>query len=230
MPDQLSEDALRSECETLLKDFQVTDTQAINLEKMTRNQAGSSLWKRQRVGRITASIAHDVKTLKETTDPKLCLNKILKESQMDLSSIPSIRFGVVNEEKAKVQYSDAMKSEHGGFNIRDSGLVVDTTFPLFAASPDGVRTCECHGEGLVEVKCSYKHKDMHPADIPEIDAHFYLDADTLALRKSHRYFTQVQFQMYICEKQFCDFVVFTNKGIFCQTIYYDPDFVQEQEL
>lgn len=56
--------------------------------------------------------------------------------------------------------------------MRDCGLFVDEVFPVFAASPDGVRNCLCHGEGLVEIKCSYKHRDANVHNIPQIDSNF----------------------------------------------------------
>ena len=120
-----------------------------------------------------------------------------------------------------------MCKEHGNFLMRDSGLMIDTTFPMFAASPDGVGTCDCHGEGLLEVKCTYKHRDLFVSDIPDCDSQFCLAKNTLTLKENHKYYSQVQFQMSMCQKQFCDFVVFTEKGIFNKTIYYKSLYVRE---
>ena len=110
--------------------------------------------------------------------------------------------------------------------MRDSGLVLDATRPVFAASPDGMRTCSCHGNALLEVKCSFKHKnlDLDVREIVLIDHSFYLDKD-LKLKESHRYYTQIQFQMHVCQVTFCDFIVFTLKGISTQTVEYNPTFV-----
>ncbi|XP_060566380.1 uncharacterized protein LOC132725293 [Ruditapes philippinarum] len=208
-----------------MRDFTVTEQQAQNLEVMTRGQHESPAWHRQRQGRITASFVHDVKTLKSDTSRKSIVNKILKIDQKNLSKIEAVKFGIKNEKVAKEQYKTQMMNVHNNFTLRDSGLVVDTTCPFFAATPDGVRECSCHGSGLVEVKCVYKHKDQEISNID--DNTFYLEKDDLSLKKGHRYFTQVQFQMYVCSKTFCDFVVFTEKGIHIQTINYDSDFVQE---
>ena len=116
-----------------------------------------------------------------------------------------------------------MKTKHVDFNLSECGLLVDNACPLLAASPDGIRMCACHGKGLVEVKCSYKYRDCFIGDISDMDTSFYLD-DCLNLKPSHRYFTQIQFQMYVSECLFTDFVVFTNKGIVVNTIDYDPIF------
>jgi hypothetical protein len=42
-------------CEEIFNELQVSEEQALNLEKETRDQAKSKLWFKQRAGRITAS-------------------------------------------------------------------------------------------------------------------------------------------------------------------------------
>ena len=44
------------------------------------------------------------------------------------------------------------------------------------------------------------------------------------LSRSHKYYTQVQGQLGVCEKAFCDFVVWTPKGISIERIYRDLPF------
>lgn len=221
----LPEDEFRQKCENFLRDFTVSQNQTTNLELITRSQAESALWKRQREGRITATIAHDIKTRRDSTSSKALLLKVMKYNDTDLSKVEAISFGNKYEKVAKELYMQHMLYKHEDFKLRDCGLVIDKAFPLFAATPDGVRSCACHGDGLVEVKCCYKHKDLAVRDIPAQDSGFYLEKDTLTLREGHRYYTQVQFQMYVLEKTYCDFVVYTNKGIHVQTVTYNASFV-----
>ena len=214
---------LKEKCTSFLRDFKPTETQLTNLEKITRSQSQSVLWQRHREGRITATIAHDIKTLKTASVDNI-LKRVMKYEDRDLSKVEAVSFGIYNERKAKELYCSAMKTDHDDFHMRDSGLVIDATCPVFAASPDGMRTCSCHGNGLLEVKCSFKHKDLDVCEIVLIDHSFYLDKD-LKLKESHRYYTQIQFQMYVCQVTFCDFIVFTLKGISTQTVEYNPTFV-----
>lgn len=100
----MSEELVEAECRNFLEDFNVTETRSSNLERMTRNQSESSLWKRQRVGRITASLVHDIKTLKETTNPVKLITKIMKYEERDLSSLPSISYGLKYENSAMKIY------------------------------------------------------------------------------------------------------------------------------
>lgn len=106
-------------------------------------------------------------------------------------------------------------------------MFVDQSCSIFAATPDGVRICACHGDGLLEVKCSYTHKDETAEEAAQCGKKFYLSQESLALKENHRYYPQIQWQMYVCKKTFCDLVVFTNKGIHVQTISYNYKFAQE---
>ncbi len=145
----------------------------------------------------------------------------MKYSEVDLSHVEAVKFGRKYEPVAISAYSDAMM-DHEDFSFKECGLFIDSTFPLFGATPDGLRKCKCCDEGLLEIKYAYKHKDSNISDIS--DPNFYLDSDN-KLKKSHRYYTQVQFQMYACGKAFCDFVVYTQKSVMWQRVLYDHDFV-----
>lgn len=174
-----------TQCQDILNDICVSVGQTANLEVATRGQAESTLWKQHRIGRIISTVAHDVKTLKENTSPVNCLKKIFKDSQKDNSGLAAIQYGLSNEPKVKTDYSNIMCEIHNNFELRDCGVVVDDTCSLFAASPDGVRTCTCHGEGLLEVKCAYIHRDETVVGAAKSDRDFYLTQDSLALKENH---------------------------------------------
>ncbi|WAR07267.1 hypothetical protein MAR_017225, partial [Mya arenaria] len=217
--ESLSPTDLEDKFQRFVRDFQVRPQQVMNLEAMTKGQQDSVLWQRQRRGRITATTAHDVLTLKQATTKSNVLKKIMKYHECDLSRFDAIKNGRQHEETARSMYSDKMRQSHENFNVSDCGLFVDSTFPFYSATPDGLRQCLCHGKGLVEIKCSYKHRDSKIEDIK--DQTFFLNSDN-KLKTNHRYYSQIQFQMYVSGKTFCDFVVFTYKGI---TVPHDPEFV-----
>lgn len=58
------------------------------------------------------------------------------------------------------------------------------------------------------------------------DSKFYLDSSSgyFGLQKDHDYYYQVQCQLAVCEKPYCDFVCWTTKGIFVERVKRDPDF------
>ena len=65
------------------------------------------------------------------------------------------------------------------------------------ATPDGFVTCTCCGDGLVEIKCPFSVKDSH-SDILKSQKGSFLN--THGLIASHKYYTQVQGQLLITEK------------------------------
>ena len=228
-PANMSEDELCKKCETIVEHMKPSHRAIDNLEKMTRGQSQSPLWQRHREGRITATVAHDVKNRHDTTSPLSLINKIMKYNQVDLSRKPAVEFGLNHEQEARELYATNMDTLHKDFSVRESGLVIDKEFPLFGATPDGVRNCTCHGTGLLEIKSSYKYQDKTVSEIVDLDTDnsLCLEKGTLQLKKSHRYFSQIQFQMHVCNLTFCDLVLYTLKGIHVQTIECDKTFTEE---
>ena len=98
---------LKEKCTNFLRDFKPTETQLTNLEKITRSQSQSVLWQRHREGRITATIAHDIKTLKTASVDNI-LKRVMKYDDGDLSKVEAVSFGIYNERKAKELYCSAM--------------------------------------------------------------------------------------------------------------------------
>ena len=116
-------------CDAFVQDFLATPQQCQNLETMTRAQNNSLLWKRHREGRVTATVAHDILTLKPQTAPLAVINKVMKREQSNLSHIESVAFGFSNEGKAKEEYKMEMECLHEQFQLRECGLVVEPRFP-----------------------------------------------------------------------------------------------------
>ena len=95
------------------------------------------------------------------------------------------------------------------------------------AAPDSFVSCDCCGEGLVEIKCPYKYRDVVLSSID--DDSFYLKTDgvgKLCLLTSHDYYYQVQGQLAVCEKPYCDFVCWTTKDIHMERIKRDEQFLK----
>ena len=70
--------------------------------------------------------------------------------------------------------------------------------------------------GFAEIKCSYKYQDITTEQQASTNADFMIrkEADVrLVLKKMHIYFSQVQGQMEVGGRMWCDFIVYTRKGI-----------------
>ena len=130
-----------------------------------------------------------------------------------------------------------LTSGHNGLVAVKAGFVICEEFPFLGATPDACVHDPSRTEqyGLVEIKCPYKYRDLLPEHAASNSdfCSFVTEKDgkkILNLKQSHTYFCQVQGQMAITKRKWCDFVIFTNKGISVQTIEFDPTFWTNQLL
>lgn len=204
----------------------ITKDQIDNVEKSTQNQACNNLWFTFRTGRITAS------KFKQCchTDPgypsESLINSICYPNAYRFSTAAT-KWGCTHEKSARDVYIKSVQQQHLNFQVRDSGLVLNETFPFMGASPDGIIECDCCLKGCLEVKCPFCKKDQYLSDA--VESKFCLELNQnnmLSLKKDHAYYYQVQCQMAICEHEYCDFVVWTKKDVHIERIIRDIEFFE----
>ena len=190
-----------------------------NIEKQTKRQSESPMWIAMRKDRISASIAHDVVTRMhslqhgKTTDCSNLLSLIIVGSQVN-PDLPASKYGRDNEVRAVDKYIVTQCIHHRNSQVENAGLFVDSVNTFLCASPDRLVSYSCCGEGLLEVKCplSIAGQDPQKASLP-----FLVDSNVgRALRTNHKYYTQVQMQMALTKRQWCDFFVFSEGGCYLQ--------------
>ena len=96
------------------------------------------------------------------------------------------------------------------------GLIIDENYPLIAASPNALITCDCCPDGVLQVKCTYKHRNTHPLDIPYRDRKYDLHYNRqgyLALRPASRWYYQAIANTGVTKQAYCDLVAYTDAGI-----------------
>jgi len=198
-----------------------TTEQVIRLSNATKLQANSALWHAHRRGRITASIAH---TVLKCRDPKTAMNQIMKHDATDISCVPAVKWGIDNEATARHEYSAYMCQIHDNLKVEEAGLVIDSSFPFIAGSPDGSSRCTCHGTSVIGIKCPFKYRSISPVDPSAIgDQQYCLDSFG-NLKNTHKYYTQVQTQMMACKCAKCDFIVWTPQAMVICTVLRDATF------
>lgn len=212
-------------CQTIFASgIPVTDDEAAYLEESMKLQAQCSLWHKYRVGHITASNFAAVSKVRLSTPPMSLIKKlIMGESNVDFNRVPALKCGVTNKPVACLTYVEKAKSEHKRFNFQPAGLFVNKDFPHLGASPDGLITCSCCGDGLIEIRCPYKHHDEDPINI--VDNDFCLQpasGGNMCLLHTHNYYTQVQGQLAICEREYCDFICWMPCGMYVERVTRDP--------
>jgi len=145
----------KKELELILKEkwteMSFTQEEAEFLQRSTRSQSSCSLWYDYRVGRITSSVFGHVAKCAEHKYP-LSLVKSIMQYTTPSSSIPSLKWGRVNEDKARQEYSSSMKLQHTNFSIVSSGLCLNPQYTYLGTSPDGFVSCTVHVVDLIFLK------------------------------------------------------------------------------
>ena len=98
-----------------------------------------------------------------------------------------------------------MSAEHNNFTCNLTGLWINPLYPHLGVSPDGVTSCSCHGQGLLEIKCPYSAR--HAEFLTSEMCCFMTGAGYL--NKKYRYYSQIQGQLMISGLLFCDLFVWT---------------------
>ncbi|XP_072037064.1 uncharacterized protein [Amphiura filiformis] len=98
--------------------------------------------------------------------------------------------------------------------------------PFIGASPDAIVNCECHGMGVVEVKCPYKHKESDFVQVSTDSTQCLKIVDGQhIIKKGHPCYTQIQTQIYVCNVKYGDLVIWTLKSVIVLRIDRDNEFI-----
>ena len=122
-----------------------------------------------------------------------------------------------------------MTDVHDGFNVEVTELRLHKKYHFLGASADGLGRCRCHGDFVVEIKCPYSLKDKQNIKDCLPDTRLCND-ETLQLKKTHRYMTQIQMQMNVYDIKRCFFVVWTPQFCFSTEVPYDESFCENIEV
>jgi hypothetical protein len=150
-------------------------------------QSECDLWMRERGFRVTASTVLDF-----TKNPFQMIDKTLWNNRPDLSNVPAINWGREHEQDAILAYEEKFGE------TTKCGLFVSKDYPYLGASPDAI-----HGDFIIEIKCPFSLKKNHPEDIESLkpaQKYCYFNEKVngvLKLKKRHKYFCQVQTQLFV---------------------------------
>ena len=226
--------ALQATISAFKESLKVTEYEVCCIERNTREQRHSSLWHSVRRYRITSSIFGAVLCRKDTTPPDSLVLRILQPKNFTSAATS---YGIAMEPVAVKAYISYQESHgHSNITVTPCGFHISSTSPFLGASPDGAiydPSTAAQPFGFLEVKCPYTARDVTPADACSLPG-FCCALDTangqLKLKRSHHYFAQVQGQMAIGARPWCDFVVYTRQGISVERIIYDAQFWNESLL
>ena len=137
--DQVMEDVSTEYLEKLKESYyktkvKINQEEATDLERDTREQSDSNLWKSERKKRITASNVGEIcKMMKKTKRSKKVEALLYSSFRGNLAT----RYGTENEHTARCNYVKYQQDNgHPNLTTQKTGLVVSVSSPWMAASPD----------------------------------------------------------------------------------------------
>ncbi|OXA47309.1 hypothetical protein Fcan01_17579 [Folsomia candida] len=167
-------------------------------------------------------LAASIALLKQSLQVDIYQQQEIEQQTRDQSEclIPLMEYGKNNEENAIKAY-EMVKGLIPG-SVKKCGLFVDLNNGIFAASPDRV----LDDDGLLEVKCPPSIRDKDPKDWPTFSPKTSCLENRdgqLRLKRSHAYYYQVIMQIYVTNRQWCDFFVWTPVGYHLERISRSND-------
>lgn len=227
-PDDVHEDVSPEYLNELKQQFYaanviVSKEQACEIEQTTRGQT-ETLWREERRKRMTASKVGGVAKMRKGTKRAKRVEEMLYSR---FTGSAATRYGLAMEEEAMKQYV-AYQHQHGHPTLatKPAGLCISTVEPWLAASPDGMVTdpLTASSHGLVELKNPYSGRELTIQQFGSKQSScLEMKNEKWMLKKGHDYHYQIQCQLYCADKDWCDFVVRTEKDMHVERIHRDRE-------
>lgn len=116
---------------------------------------------------------------------------------------------------------------HTNLSVTPAGFVIDVQKSFIGASPDAFVECSCCNKGVIEVKCPHCMKERLPEEVENLC--MVKDDGLWRLKRDHAYYYQVQTQLHVCKRSYCDFVVWSEMEVIQERIEVDGDFFKSFE-
>lgn len=216
MYDKKNEDLGLEQLQEISRNFDLTipDNIITMIMWTTKDQSSSKNWlKKLRAGRITASVFKSCCTTNPKKPAKSLVRKICHPEKCTFSS-KATNYGSSFEKEALNDFMLEKSSHHINFQVKNCGLILSNDYPGLGASPDGLVSCDCHEDAVLEIKCPYTWKDESDLSILlNMKAPFLIcdEQNEITLNPKHQYFYQVQMQMYLSKRKLAYFVVWTKQ-------------------
>ena len=213
-PDNLTEKEQK-----LLESLSLDVPEANKLEEKTREQAGCVEWMQERKYRFTAS--NFGKISRRQRNHKKFVADLL--AQKPISAAP-LEHGKKYEPVALKEYEKYLRKMGKPIKVLKSGLFVSPKIPILGCSPDAkVIDLSCKDTfGIGEVKCPSSKFNVTPFEACDDPGFFMENKDGKpSLKQGHFYYDQVQGLMGLTGGQWCDFIIYTGKGLSVERIRFD---------
>jgi hypothetical protein len=191
---------LQGMIEDLEKSLQISSIEEqLKIVRETVGQFENSRYRERRKLMITASICGRIYSLRDQTSNRGLLDTLLGPNV----SAKEMRWGHLHERDAVRGY----QTLHNCI-VQPSGLFVSLENGVLGASPDGI----VGDDGIIEVKCPFSAR-LCEEELDVLSQCTFLrmssDGD-LQLKPSSNYYRQVVMQLHVSQRQWCDFIVWTQ--------------------
>jgi hypothetical protein len=196
------------------------------LERRTVGQAGNPAWREARRDLLTASHFGALCRRRDTTSCHAAVTAITNPKEVHSKYLS---YGNIHEPIAIERYANK-----SGVTVEACGLFVDPDNPFLGASPDGL----VGQDKLVEVKTIPSINNLIVDGKPVLKIRDAARAKKLCvgvgadgqvyLKRDHAYFFQIQGQLNITRRQFCDLVLFTDHDMETVSIKREEVFWQDK--
>ena len=195
-----------------LVSLQVTRELSASIEKETQNQSQCALWTQVRKPRLTASRFREVCFVRGESSAKALAARMLK----GVRQTADMKRGLDREPEILRRYAESFD-----VSVTQCGVVIHPDSPHLGASPDGkvYDPQETPPFGLAEVKsCGVEY-------LTQVQ-HLEKANSKFSLRKTHRFYYQVQGQLAVSGLKWCDFITDTNTEFAVERIFRDDVLIQ----
>ena len=188
----------------------------------------SVIWKSERRLRITSTSVKAICQRHATTAVAPLVRQMLYSN---FKGNAATRYGLAQEKASSIKYLQWLRT-HGSVEAsvdRNCGLIVSSTYPWLAATPDRLvidpSASPLSPEGIVEFKNPYSYRESSLQEAIENKKRSCLVnvEGCFSLKRSHEYYYQVQFAMLCTGRTWCDFFI-SAKDSFRERVQYDEEF------
>lgn len=208
----MAENDFEAEKEKILSSLLLNEEERTILERETVDQSLSNKWVDRRRKMLTASNFGKIIKMRQTTT----CQSFVQNHLFGGVTTTAMEYGKSNEETALRVLERILNVQ-----ITKCGIFVDSENPFLGATPDGL----IGNDGIVEVKCPSSAEHLTPEEgIIQKKITFWMlnkSGEISGINKKHNWYFQVQGQLNVCQKSFCQFAVWTPKGIKIEKIERD---------
>lgn len=221
-PDISNTDELSSK---LFENLKFSCEEISNIQEMTLGQSENKCWFEMRKGLLTASNFEKICTSKSYNDSLLAELMGYVQKPSNKFSTMCCDWGLKMEPKVRKLYKISECRKHKKLKIFEHGLKISEQHPFIACSIDGLVSCLCHSNKLIEIKCPFSLRNKHPKEAAQMKG-CILENGTWHVTADGPYYHQIQGQLGIYGLQQCDLIIYTTKGYVVIPVYYDDNFFQ----